>query len=151
MMGDPFEMSPQEHHYLLSLQGEVAASLETPGLPPEERRLLAYAPELFRLTCRLSRDAEVPPRLKGRLTSAIIYFMDKNDLIPEALQGAAGYVDDVALAATVLREVAVEAGPEVIERHWKGAGTAGPQIEDLLDATTRSQPALLKRLQRVIG
>ena len=40
------------------------------------------------------------------------------DLVPEAIVGPIGYVDDIALAAYVLNSIVNNASPEVVQRHW---------------------------------
>ena len=46
--------------------------------------------------------------------------MSPVDLLPEALLGPVGYLDDVALAAYVIHSVLQKVAPEIINRHWAG-------------------------------
>ena len=84
--------------------------------------VLFLAPDLFHLLCRLAADGDVPLLVRGRLLAAVTYFVSPLDLVPEALLGPAGYVDDVALAAWVLQSVVSAAGPAVLRKHWAGDG-----------------------------
>ena len=66
---------------------------------------ILLAPDLFHLLCKLAIDKEVPTKDKAMLAGALAYFVSPIDLIPEAILGPAGYVDDIALAAFVLNSI----------------------------------------------
>jgi uncharacterized membrane protein YkvA (DUF1232 family) len=82
--------------------------------------LVLLAPDLFHLLCRLAGDPEVPRGAKTRLAFALAYFISPVDLLPEALFGPIGYLDDVALTAYVLHGLLDETPPAVLRRHWAG-------------------------------
>ena len=63
--------------------------------------------------------------------------MSPLDVVPEALIGPAGYVDDVALAAFVLNSVLESAGPEVLREHWAGDGDVLEQIRRVVKVADR--------------
>ena len=81
---------------------------------------LMFAPDLFHLLCKLSVDPEVPLKEKAKLAAAIAYFISPLDLVPEAILGPAGYIDDISLAAYVLKSVVNTTDPEILRRHWAG-------------------------------
>jgi uncharacterized membrane protein YkvA (DUF1232 family) len=81
---------------------------------------LLAAPDLFHLLCKLAIDKEVPVGEKAKLAGAIVYFVSPFDLLPEALTGPLGYIDDVAVAALVLNSLINKVAPEIIRRHWAG-------------------------------
>ncbi len=81
---------------------------------------LLFAPDLFHLLCKLMIDADVPAGEKVKLTATITYFISPLDLIPEAIVGPAGYVDDIALAAYVLNGIINNVDPSIVQRHWAG-------------------------------
>jgi uncharacterized membrane protein YkvA (DUF1232 family) len=99
-----------------------------------------WAPDLFHLLCRLSMDDRIPARDRARLAAAIIYFVSPVDLIPEAIFGPVGFVDDVAVAAYVLNSLINSAGAEVLREHWAGE-------EDVLKVIQ----AILKVADRMVG
>ena len=78
------------------------------------------APDLFHLLCKLMLDKEVPANKKVKLTAAIVYFITPLDLIPEAIFGPIGYLDDVVLAALVLNNLINDIDPKIITRNWAG-------------------------------
>jgi uncharacterized membrane protein YkvA (DUF1232 family) len=102
--------------------------------------ILLTAPDLFHLLCKLTVDPEVPVSEKAKLAAAIAYFISPLDLVPEALVGPGGYVDDVALAAYVLNSIVNKTGPEVLKRHWAGE-------EDVLTVVQK----ILKVADRMVG
>lgn len=93
---------------------------------------LMLAPDLFHLLCKLSIEKEVPPKEKAKLAAAIAYFILPFDLMPEALTGPIGYLDDVALAAYVLNSVINKTDPEVVTRHWAGEADVLNVVQEIL-------------------
>ncbi len=77
-------------------------------------------PDLFMLLVRLSQDDRVSETDKAKLAGAVAYFINPLDLIPEAVLGPPGLVDDVALGAFVLHEVLENTDPAVVREHWEG-------------------------------
>lgn len=90
-------------------------------------------PDLFLLLVRLSRDHRVSTASKARLAGAVAYFVNPLDLIPELVLGPAGLVDDVALAAFVLREVLESTDPGIVREHWEGDADILDLIRQVLD------------------
>lgn len=87
---------------------------------------LLAAPDLFHLLCKLAIDKDVPVNEKALLAGAIVYFISPVDLLPEALTGPLGYIDDVAVAAFVVNRIINKINPEIVRRNWAGD-------EDILD------------------
>ena len=91
---------------------------------------LLFAPDLFHLLWKLSVDPDVSGKDKVKLAAAIAYFISPIDLIPEAIVGPIGYLDDIVLAAHVLNGIVNHTDPEVLRRHWCGD-------DDVLDVIRR--------------
>jgi len=90
-----------------------------------ENKWLKYvlaAPDLFHLLCRIGMDREISPKMKARLALVILYFISPIDLMPEAVLGPIGYLDDIALAAYFLNQLVNEGGAAIVRRHWAGDG-----------------------------
>ncbi|MFU8857939.1 MAG: YkvA family protein [Deferrisomatales bacterium] len=82
---------------------------------------LVFLPaDLIHVLCRLSADPEVPRGAKVRLALALAYFISPIDLVPEALFGPIGYLDDVALALHALQGLIDASPPGALSRHWAG-------------------------------
>jgi uncharacterized membrane protein YkvA (DUF1232 family) len=101
---------------------------------------LLAAPDLFHLLCRLAADPDVPAAQKAKLLAAIAYFIAPFDLLPEAIAGVTGYLDDLALTAYVLDTVVGKVDPDVVRRHWAGDA-------DVLDLIQR----ILRSVDRMVG
>ncbi len=82
--------------------------------------LVLAAPDLFHLLCRLMTDSRTPASAKLTLGMVLAYFISPIDLMPEAVLGPFGYVDDVALAALAIDKLVESVGEDVIREHWAG-------------------------------
>jgi uncharacterized membrane protein YkvA (DUF1232 family) len=83
------------------------------------RQLATLLPNLIRLFKGLLRDPRVPRSSKVLLGFAIAWFVWPIDLVPEFIP-VLGPLDDVVVAALVLRHVLRKAGPDAIAEHWSG-------------------------------
>jgi uncharacterized membrane protein YkvA (DUF1232 family) len=92
--------------------------------------LILAGPDLFMLLARLARDDRVSQTNKAKLAGAVAYFINPLDLIPEAILGPAGLIDDIALSGLVLHSVLESTDPTVVREHWDGAA-------DILDLIRR--------------
>jgi len=81
---------------------------------------LLVAPDLFHLLCKLAIDKEVPVSEKAKLAGVIAYFVSPFDLIPEAIIGPVGYIDDVVMTALVINGIINKTSPEIVRHHWAG-------------------------------
>ena len=91
-----------------------------------------FAPDLFHLLCRLIIDPEVLIADKAKLGAAIVYFIFPLDLLPEALIGPLGYLDDISVAAWVLNSMVNQVDQEIIKKHWAGDGEVLEVIQKIL-------------------
>ena len=111
---------------------------------------LLLAPDLFHLLCKLTVDRDVPAAQKAKLAVAIAYFVSPIDLLPEALIGPMGFVDDIALAAYVLNSVVNGTSPDVVGRHWAGDGDVLEVIQHIIEvADEMVGSGLWKKLKRL--
>lgn len=83
------------------------------------RGLATLLPNLVSLFRALVRDSRVPRSSKVLLGFAIAWFVWPIDLVPEFIP-VLGPLDDVVVAALVLRHVLRKAGPDAIAEHWSG-------------------------------
>jgi uncharacterized membrane protein YkvA (DUF1232 family) len=112
---------------------------------------LLFAPDLFHLLLRLSGDPDVSAADKAKLVGAIAYFVSPVDLVPEALLGPVGYLDDIALAALVLNGMINHTDPAVLRRHWAGETDVLEVVQRILGAADRMLGAtVLKRLKKMV-
>lgn len=93
---------------------------------------LMLTPDLLHLLVKLSFDKEIPVGEKAKLAGTIAYFISPIDLIPEAIVGPLGYVDDIALTAYTLNSIINKTDPEIIRRHWAGEGDILEVVQQIL-------------------
>jgi len=109
-------------------------------------------PDLFHLLTRLTLDRDVTIEDKAKLGIAIAYFISPIDLIPEALVGPIGYIDDVALAAWVLNDIINNTNEEVVKKHWAGKGDILELVQKILhDADKMVGSGLWNRIKGLVN
>lgn len=146
-------MANQDGDFYQNLRDKMKAWLETDnGKANKYAEYLMLAPDLLHLMCKLSVDPDVSVKDKAKLAGAIAYFVSPIDLIPEALVGAVGYVDDIALAAYVLNGIINNSPSGVVEKHWAGEGDVLAAIQNIIKvADEMVGSGLWKRIKGVVG
>lgn len=123
------------------LRRRIEGAVERRGgrMGPTFARYLLLAPDLFMLLARLTLDPQVPAATRRLLGGALLYVVVPFDLLPEALTGVGGYIDDLVLASAVLAQAL---GPELEARarlHWSG----DDDLRAVLSDVARSARTLL--------
>ena len=77
-------------------------------------------PDLVGLVRRLASDPAVPRSSRVVLLVLVGYLAMPFDLVPYVIP-VLGYADDAIVVALALQRVVRAAGPEAIERHWRGS------------------------------
>ncbi len=81
---------------------------------------LRLLPDVLRLVRSLLADGSTPAAVRLAIGGLLVYLVSPLDLIPEFLPGI-GSLDDVILAAIVLRWSARRLGVETLRSHWPGS------------------------------
>jgi uncharacterized membrane protein YkvA (DUF1232 family) len=81
---------------------------------------ILMVPDFFYLLIKLATDEEVPKDEKAKLILVIAYFISPIDLLPEAILGPLGFLDDLALSAYVLNGLLNKIDQEIVNKYWKG-------------------------------
>lgn len=113
-----------------ALRARITSWLATKGEGFKYAEILLVAPDLCHLLARLLLDPRIPSSEKVKLGGALAYFIAPVDMLPEAILGPAGYVDDIALAAYTLSRLINAGHGAVAKELWAGDG-------DLLEAIQR--------------
>lgn len=122
------------------------------AMTPVLREAMLALPNMLKLTLRLLRDDRVPTSAKLFVGGMVVYVMSPVDLLPEALFGPLGVVDDVLLAAYALDRLIKVAGPQVVAEHWDGSAEVVDLIETVLDLGSHLVPRPVRSfLQRFGG
>lgn len=95
---------------------------------------LLLVPDFFMLLWRLVNDSRVSAKNKMILGSGIAYYIFPLDLIPEALVGAGGYVDDLVFAVFLLSRILRDTDAEVLRQHWSGRDDILETIQKVVSA-----------------
>ena len=109
-------------HFYDSLRGRLIGWLSR-KLGGRLSRLMEFAfliPDITFLLGRLLLDSRAPRRLRIKLGMILAYVASPLDLIPEAVIGPAGLLEDVLLLAFALDRVFAEVDEAVLEEHWSG-------------------------------
>ena len=93
---------------------------------------LSQAPDFFHLLCKLFADSDIKESEKAKLGMTIVYFVSPIDLIPEAVKGPSGYLDDIALTAYIAKNLINHGYLENVKSHWQGKGDIATIIEAIL-------------------
>jgi uncharacterized membrane protein YkvA (DUF1232 family) len=94
-------------------------------------RALLLVPDVFILLVRLAMDKEVPASARMMIGGALAYFVLPMDLMPEALLGAGGFLDDLVLATAVLAQAFSGELEPYARRHWSGSEDLRVVIQDI--------------------
>jgi uncharacterized membrane protein YkvA (DUF1232 family) len=127
---------------LLGLAAAVAAwivlivALALAGRRTAARELATLLPNLAFLLRGLLRDARVRRSDKVLLWVGVVWIASPIDLVPEFIPFL-GPLDDVIVAALILRRIIRRAGPEILTQHWRGDAATLERITRL----TRSRTA----------
>jgi len=95
---------------------------------------LLLVPDVFILLWRLTTDGRVNSKDKLLLGSAVVYYVSPFDLIPEAIVGPIGYLDDLVFGVFVLNKVLGSIDASIIREHWSGSEDVLGMIQRVLNA-----------------
>jgi uncharacterized membrane protein YkvA (DUF1232 family) len=95
---------------------------------------LLLVPDVFILLWRLTTDSRVNGKDKVLLGSAVAYFVMPFDLIPEAIVGPVGYLDDLVFGVYVLNKILGSVDASILREHWSGSDDVLESIQRVLNA-----------------
>lgn len=93
--------------------------------------VLRLLPDILVLVRRLLADPATPRSVRFALGFLVLWIVSPIDLLPEFLPGI-GPLDDIVVAALVLRWVARRVGREALAAHWPGTPDGFRLLERLL-------------------
>jgi uncharacterized membrane protein YkvA (DUF1232 family) len=146
------------HHDLLGfydrLRTRVLETVERRAgrLPEDVIIALLLAPDIFILLVRLVFDKEVPRRSRLLIGGAIAYWISPFDLLPEAILGPIGYLDDLVVAVAVVSQVFTGDLEPYARKHWTGKQDLKEVLHDI-NAAARSLlgPAVHGKVKRLLS
>jgi uncharacterized membrane protein YkvA (DUF1232 family) len=136
------------------LRARIVAAIEKRGsrLGSGAVKALLLVPDIFILLVRIALDPEVPGSARALVGGALAYFVLPLDLLPEAVLGGAGYLEDLVLATAVLaRAFGGELEPWA-RKHWSGPEDLRKVLTDVTGAAQHLLGApLYQRLTRLLA
>jgi uncharacterized membrane protein YkvA (DUF1232 family) len=115
-------------------------------------RALLLVPDVFMLMVRLALDKEVPRSTRALIGGALAYFVLPFDLLPEALLGPVGYLDDLVLATAVLSQALGGDLEPYARKHWSGSEDLRVVLRDVAEtAQSLLGQDLYGRLKRLLA
>ncbi len=114
----------KQKDYYLQLREKVSQWFEKDaGDKPEYANYILLVPDFFYLLVKLTLDDRIPAIDKAKFAGVIAYFFSPIDVLPEALIGPLGYLDDLILTCYVLNlyiNQEEEANKAVVKELWPG-------------------------------
>ena len=105
------------------------------GAGKEITNYVLLIPDIMALFVRLIADPRVSVQLKAEIAAASAYIIIPVDLMPEAVMGPAGLIDDAIVGVLALNRVVKvmgQAGENVLRQYWDGDEDVLRVMEDLL-------------------
>ena len=136
-----------------TLREKILKTVEskTGKLPGDAVRMLLLVPDVFILLVRLTLDKSVPGATRTMIGGALAYFILPFDLLPEAILGPVGYLDDLVLAAAVLSQAFGGELEPYARKHWSGDEDLRIVLRDItLTAHKLLGDKVYERLKRVL-
>jgi uncharacterized membrane protein YkvA (DUF1232 family) len=136
----PDESVPREKaiRFYDRLRKRIHSYLERGGRGAEKfGDFLLLVPDVFILLWRLANDRRVNGKHKVLLVSGVAYFVFPFDLIPEAIVGPIGYLDDLLFGVYILNKMLKDTDPAILHEHWSGDQDLLESIRKVLNAADK--------------
>jgi len=101
-------------------------------------KIIYYIPYLFSLLCDLLNDDDVTKEMKHLINAALAYFVTPLDVIPEAIYGPYGYIDDIYLCSYVLNKLKDSLESNKFEQYWELEEDFFIVLENCLDISSQA-------------
>jgi len=149
-MEEVHEIEEKHQDFYQKIRKQIAEFLEKRNF--EYGHLLLLAPDFFHLLVKLSLDRRVPNDKKLKLGIGIAYFIFPFDILPEAILGPIGYMDDLAVAAFVLNDFVNHGDVDLVYEHWAGESDVLASIQNILTvADNYFGSGLWERIKRKVN
>lgn len=113
------------------IRSNIAAYIERKGPAlGTTAEYLFLVPDVFILLFRLANDKRVTGKNKVLLGTGLAYYIFPLDIMPEAILGPIGFLDDLVLGVYILSKMLNDTDEAILREHWSGRG-------DLLDMIRR--------------
>ncbi|MGB4677811.1 MAG: DUF1232 domain-containing protein [Aggregatilineales bacterium] len=145
---DPTPVMPEVHEFNAAqaqdfyqrIRGKVVSWAEGAGAGKEITKYVLLVPDIVALMVRLMGDSRVSGTLKAEIAAASAYIILPVDLMPEAVMGPAGLIDDAIIGMIALNRVFKamgQAGADILRQYWDGDEDVLKVMQELLDRADR--------------
>ena len=149
----PTELSlpPVHRRFYDRMRRRIEHAVEKKKVVGKAAEFLMLVPDIFVLLWRLTIDRRVKAKNKALLGGAVLYFVIPFDLLPEALVGPIGYLDDLIFAVYVLNKILGTTDPAVLREHWSGRGDVLETMQRVLhEADTVVDSKVMAKLKKMV-
>jgi len=109
------------------IRSNIAAYIDRKGPAlGKSAEYLFLVPDVFILLFRLAKDERVTGKNKVLLGTGLAYYIFPLDIMPEAILGPIGFLDDLVFGVYILSRMLNDTDEAILREHWSGRG-------DLLD------------------
>lgn len=142
----PKPVVPEVREYALSTEqaqdfykrtrSKIVSWAQNAGAGKEVTKYILLVPDIMALFVRLMGDPRVSAALKAEIAAASAYIIIPVDLMPEAVMGPAGLIDDAIVGVIALNRVLKvmgQSGEEVLRENWDGDEDLLVVMRDLLE------------------
>ncbi|MBW3564079.1 MAG: DUF1232 domain-containing protein [Acidobacteria bacterium] len=113
---------------------------------------LLLAPDVFILLFRLFNDDRVSAKNKALLGSGLAYFIFPLDVVPEAIFGPIGFLDDLVFGVYILNKMLTDTDEEILRQHWSGDVDLLAMIRKvLMSAEKLVSRQFVDRIRKIVG
>jgi uncharacterized membrane protein YkvA (DUF1232 family) len=113
----------QAQDFYQRVRGRLVTWAQGAGAGKETTNYILLIPDIMALFVRLMGDPRVSTSLKAEIAAASAYVISPIDLMPEAVMGPAGLIDDAIVEVIALNRVVAamgQAGEDVLRQYWDG-------------------------------
>lgn len=145
---EPTPVMPEVHEFNAAqaqdfyqrIRGKIVNWADGAGAGKEITRYVLLVPDIVALMVRLMGDSRVSGTLKAEIAAASAYIILPVDLMPEAVMGPAGLIDDAIIGMIALNRVFKamgQAGADILRQYWDGEEDVLIVMQELLDKADR--------------
>lgn len=125
----------QAQDFYQRIRGKIVRWAEGAGAGKAITKYVLLVPDIMALLVRLMGDQRVSAQLKAEIAAASAYIIIPVDLMPEAVMGPAGLIDDAIVGMIVMNRVFKamgQTGGDILRQYWDGEDDVLEVMRDLL-------------------
>ncbi|GAB6190199.1 hypothetical protein JCM30566_19420 [Marinitoga arctica] len=142
----------EKEKFYVKLKKIITQWAKKEGKDNKFKEYLLLLPNLFYLFINLMKDKEIDIKYKGKIMLILSYIILPLDIIPEALIGPIGYIDDLYIGLYFLSILLNELPKEKIYAYWKGDIKTLNNISEIIEFLKNNYEKLnIKSISKLIS